>query len=99
MRIDYNHNLASGEAYRRISNLLSDLQRQYADKISNPQTSWDKNHTRMDYSMEIMGFSTKGQVTLMDGQVSLEGKLPFMARMFSGRIEEMVRTQLDSILS
>ena len=99
MRIDYQHNLTQGEAYVRINNLLTDLQKQYADKISNPRTSWNPEHTRMDYSMEIMGFGTKGEVTLKNGQVSLEGKLPFMARMFSGKIEEMVRKQLDDLLA
>jgi hypothetical protein len=49
--------------------------------------------------MEIMGFKTKGQVTLNDSQVSLEGKLPFMAKMFSGKIEAMVKTQLDDLLA
>jgi len=99
MKIDYKHNLAPEEAYRRINNLLTDLQSQYADKISNPQTSWNPEHTRMAYSMEIMGFRTKGEVTLNNGQVSLDGKLPLMARMFSGKIEEMVKTQLDDLLS
>lgn len=99
MRIDYQHNLTSEEAYKRINNLLTDLQKQYADKISNPKTSWNPKHTRMDYSMEIMGSGTKGQLTLRDGQVTLEGKLPFLARMFSGKIEEMIRTQLDDSLS
>jgi len=99
MRINYQHNLTQEEAYRRINNLLTDLQKQYADKISNPRTIWNPEHTRMDYNMEIMGFSTKGEVTLRNGQVSLEGKLPFMARMFSGKIEEMVRKQLDDLLA
>ncbi len=99
MRIDYQHNLTQEEAYRRINNLLTDLQKQYADKIRNPQTSWSPEHTRMSYSMEIMGFGTKGEVTLQDGQISLEGKLPFMAKMFSGKIEEMVRKQLDNLLA
>ena len=99
MRIDYQHNLAREEAYRRINNLLTDLQRQYAGRISNLLTSWNPKHTRMDYSMEIMGASTNGQVNLKKGKVSLEGKIPFMARMFSGKIEEMVRKQLDGFLS
>jgi len=99
MRIDYQHNLTQEEAYRRINNLLTDLQKQYVDKIRNPRTSWNPEHTRMGYSMEIMGFGTKGEVTLQDGQISLEGKLPFMAKMFSGKIEEMVRKQLDNLLA
>ena len=56
MRIDYKHNLTQEEAYRRINTLLTDLQKQYANKINNPQTSWNPKHTKMDYSMEIMGF-------------------------------------------
>ena len=98
MRIEYQHKLTSEEAYRRISHLLSDLQRKYADKISDPQTRWNSEHTRMDYSMKIMGFSAEGQVTLQNGRVSLEGKIPFMAKMFSGKIEKMVREQLDDLL-
>ena len=99
MKIDYQHNLTSEEAYRRINNLLVDLQRKYSDKISNPKTSWNPEHTQMDYSMEIMGSKTKGQVHLKDCQITLEGKLPFMARMFSRKIEEMVRKQLEDSLS
>lgn len=49
--------------------------------------------------MEIMGFKTNDQVYLRDCQVTLEGKLPIMARMFSGKIEEMVRKQLEDLLS
>ena len=64
MRIDYSHNLEREEAYQRISNLLLDLQRQYADKISNPKARWNQEHSQMDFSMEIMGFSTSGQVYL-----------------------------------
>ena len=99
MRIDYQHNLTPKETYERINNLLTDLQEQYADKISNPETHWNSEHTKMEYSMEIMGFKTKGEVTLEDGQVSLEGKLPFMARMFSGKIEAMIKAQLEALLS
>lgn len=99
MRIDYQHKLTPEEAYGKINNLLINLQRQYADKISNPQTSWNPEHTRMDYSMEIMGFKTKGQITLKNNQVSLEGKLPLMARIFSGKIEEMIKKQLDDSFS
>lgn len=99
MRIDYKHKLTHEEAYERISNLLTDLQRRYADKISNPRMRWNPERTRMDYSVEIMGFGTNGQVTLRQGQVSLEGTLPFMARMFSGKIEEMVKGQLDALFS
>jgi hypothetical protein len=99
MRIDYQHNLTQEEAYRRINALLTDLPKPYADKISNLKTSWNPSHTLMDYSVEIMGFSTQGELTLKNGQISLEGKLPFAARLFRGEIEKMVKTQLDDLLA
>jgi len=99
MKIYYQHNLTSEEAYRRINNLLLNLQKKYSDKISNPKTSWNSEHTQMDYSMEIMGSKIKGQVHLKDCQITLEGKLPFMAKMFSGKIEGMVKKQLEDLFS
>ena len=99
MKIDYRHDLTSEEAYERINNLLVDLQRKYSDKISNAEKSWNPEHTQMDYSMEIMGSKIKGQVHLRDCQITLEGKLPFMAKMFSGKIEEMVRKRLEDLFS
>ena len=49
--------------------------------------------------MKIKGYSTSGSVSINDEEVILEGELPFMARMFSGKIEDMVRKQLDESLS
>jgi len=99
MRIDYQHNLAQEKTYQRISNLLLDLQRKYAGEIKNPESSWNSEHTRMDYSVEIMGFKVNWQITLKNGLVSLEGEIPFMARIFSEEIEKGVRKKLEEILS
>lgn len=99
MRIDYSHTLGSEEAYRRISKLLSDLQEQYTDKIRSHQLIWNSEHTRMNYSVKILGFGSKGQIILTDGQLRLEGSLPLVARLIRGKIEEKIRSRLDDILS
>jgi len=99
MRIDYQHKLAQDEAYRRISNLLLDLQGKYAGEIKNPESSWNSDNTIMDYSAEIMGSKVNGQITLKNGMISLEGKIPFMAMIFSEEIEKRVRKKLEEILS
>jgi len=99
MKIDYQHNLTNEEAYKRINNLLLDLQTKYSDKISNAEKSWNPEHTQMNYSMEIMGSKIKGRVHLRDCQITLEGKLPFMAKMFKGKIEHMVKEQLEDLFS
>ena len=99
MKIEYNHNLANEEVYRRLKGLLSDLQRQYAGQISDVESEWNKDHTQMRFRASIMRFETTGNVYLMDKQVILEGSLPFMAKMFSGKIEKMIRTRLEALLS
>lgn len=99
MKIDYWHDLTSKEAYERINGLLANLQKKYSDKISNPKTTWNPEHTQMDYSIEIMGFKTEGKVHLRGSQITLEGKLPGIAKMASGRIKKMIKTQLDESFS
>ena len=99
MKICYKHSLQREEAYRRVNELLSKLQRKYSDKIKNPQMRWNSDNTQMDFSLEIMGFNTTGSVYLRNGEIILEGKLPFMARVFNGRIESIIRGQLEKLLS
>lgn len=99
MEINYQHNLTSRETYKRINSILPELQKQYADKISNPQISWNTSRTQMDFSVDIMGSKACGHVFLEDGQITLEGELPFIARMFSEEIESMILEQLDDLLS
>ena len=99
MRIDYKHSLSLDEAYNRIADLLQSLQRQYADKVIDPQTIWNPDHTEMGFSMKIMGFKTEGQVDLKEGQITLEGKVPWAARPFSGRIETMIKKRLEELFS
>ena len=82
-----------------MDNFLKDITTQYADKIRNPQTKWNLNHTQMDFSIEVMGLKTNGHVYLKDGLVTLEGKVPLMARMFSGKIEEVIREKIEDLLS
>ncbi len=99
MRIEHKHNLTNEEVYRRLQGLLSDLQEQYADKIKNLQSQWNQDNTQMDFSVEIMGFRSQGRVYLLDKKVILEGNLPLMARMFSGKIESMIKARLEALLS
>ncbi|MBR9706164.1 hypothetical protein GOV14_03960 [Candidatus Pacearchaeota archaeon] len=99
MKIDYKHNLEAEEAYERISHLLLDMQEKYANKISDPEMTWNDQHTKMDYSVKVMGALVSGQAILKPGSISFDAKLPFMARMFSKKIEAMVREQLKDLFS
>ena len=99
MKIDHTHNLTDEEAYERINSLLSDLQKQYSDSIKNLLTEWNPSRSQMDFSMEIMKFAINGVVYLSNSQVTLDAKIPLMARPFSGRIESIIRQELKNKLS
>ena len=101
MKINYRHKLTQEEAYKRIDNLLIDLQKEYDGKIINPRTIWNPEHTRMEYTMKILGFSAKGEITLKKNQISLREEFPFVAGILGGKIKEMVtkQKQLDDLLS
>lgn len=99
MRIDYKHNLTKQQSYEKINKLLPELQAQYADKISNPKWSWNSDNSKMDFSMEIMGFDVSGNIDVMDKKLVMEGDLPLIALPFSDKIEDMITAKLKEILA
>lgn len=99
MQIKHKHNLSKGEAYQKIDTFLDGLQEEYSSEISNPNKSWNSDYDRMDFSFKARGFKLNGVVCLVDGMVILEGKLPWLARAYSSKIEEVIIGQLDDLLS
>jgi hypothetical protein len=99
MRIDYKHNLTKQQSYEKINKLLPELQAQYEDKISNPKWSWNNDNSKMDFSMEIMGFDVSGNIDVMDKKLVMEGDLPLIALPFSEKIEDMITAKLKEILA
>jgi len=99
MKIEYSHNKPKEEAYEKISTLLNELQKKYTGDISNPQMSWNETKDKMNFSVSIRGANISGEVYLQDKRIILDGKLPFLARMFSGQIEGRIRKELEALLA
>lgn len=99
MEITYEHTLSQRVAYTRINNLLDRLQEEYGAQISDPHREWNSRHTQMDFSVQILGAQTQGQVYLEPGHVRIEGTVPGIAKLFSRRIEKMIRKQLEDLLA
>ena len=97
MRIEYNHNHEKTRAYEIIDSFLEELQDKYSDMISNPSKKWNAPKDKMDFSFNAKGFDIKGDIELTDKGIIFDGKLPFAARFFKGKIESMVREKLDEL--
>ena len=98
MKIAHKYTGTREYAHQQIDTLLTSLQKQYGDRISNPSTSWSKSGDRMDFSFGVYGFNLKGSVEIRDGEVVLDGSVPFFAKPFQGKAEELIRNKLEEIL-
>lgn len=99
MRMEYKHKLDKKEAYKRIDTLLEAMQDKYSEFIAEPNKKWNSSKDEMKFSVSIMDNYVEGTVYLKDKKVVLEAELPFMARMFSSKIESIIKEQLDKKLA
>lgn len=98
MIIKYAFNGTRELAYEKLSNLLTGLQKQYADKISNVNTSWNVSRDKMDFSFDIKGVTLRGNMSIENNLIIVDGKVPLLARPFQGKAEEMIKKKLEEIL-
>lgn len=98
MRIKYNlKGYSPREAYEKIDKFLDGLVKEHRNLISNPQKKWNDERNKMDFSFEVMGSNIKGDIKLQGKELILNGKLPFLARIYSGRIEDIIKKQLEEL--
>lgn len=98
MKIEHSYNGTRDEAYAQIDSLISSLQSEHGDKISNPLTSWNDAKDLMNFSFKVYGFKLKGTIQIYDKKVILDGKVPFLARGFQGKAEDLIKGKLEEIL-
>jgi hypothetical protein len=74
---------------------LEKIQKQFADKITDLQQKWDGNTGTFGFS--VMGFPVSGKLVVEPSEVKLTAALPFAAVFFKGKIEAMIREQLENL--
>jgi hypothetical protein len=91
------NNYTKEDAYHLIDGFLDSLVNQYSDMISNPEKEWNKQKDKMNFGFEAKGFNISGDIRLQEKELILNGKLPFAARLFSGKIEKIVKGKLEEL--
>jgi len=91
------HQLPPDEALRRIQGLLGDLKQQYGDQVSDLKESWTGNDG--EFSLTAMGLRLSGTLSVLPGEVKLNGNIPFAAVPFRGQIERMIRERAETLLA
>ena len=95
MDITVAHCFSQDEALQRSHGLLEKIEKQFADKISDLQQEWDGNTGMLNFS--VMGFSVSGKLTVEPSEVKLTATLPFAAVFFKGKIEAVIREELENL--
>ena len=108
MLIEYPHKLTKEQTHRKIMEFLPQLKRDHSDNIMGYESKWNSNNDEMKFNLTIkikIGFVSKkfkindGTVYLDDGQIALEGKLPFGAGQFVEKIKGIITKELEKLLS
>ncbi len=98
MIIEHRYKGTKEHAYQQIDTLISGLQKQYGNQISNPSTSWNSSKDEMSFTFGVYGFTLKGKVHIQNEKVILDGKVPLLARAFQGKAEALIKGKLEEIL-
>jgi putative polyhydroxyalkanoate system protein len=96
MRIVKDHGMAKQGAKDTVDALLPTLVKRHGDSMSSPTGAWRGDV--FEFSFEARGFRIKGTLEVSDTRVTLDARLPFLARPFEGMIRSNIERELDQIL-
>lgn len=96
MRIEYDiSKYTLQEAYTIIDTHLDGLLKDNIDKISNPTKQWNNEKNKMDFGFDINKVNINGNIKLEEKKLIVEGKLPWIARMYNGKVKDIIIEQLE----
>ena len=90
------HQLSQEEALLRIQSLLQKVKSKFANAIRDLHEEWNGNTGSFRFT--VKGFEVSGILTVKQSSVELDGKIPFAANFFKGKIKSLIRTEAEKIL-
>jgi Putative polyhydroxyalkanoic acid system protein (PHA_gran_rgn) len=97
MSVTVPHFSTQEDVVKRLKGLMELAKQRNQDKIQNLVEQWNEN--TLTYSFKSFGFDVGGTVAVEPDVVRVEGKLPFAAMMFKGKIEQALRDELTRALA
>lgn len=96
INIEIRHELPQNEVLTRIKKLLPQLKQQHADRFSNLKENWAGYTCK--FSFTAKGFNVSGALAVNRTSIEVEGELPLPARLFKGKIEQIIREKAEELL-
>ena len=97
MEFTFAHSTTQQAAIRKIKEALASPERKKAEQhISDTKEEWKDNV--LNFGFTIQGQAITGTLTVTDTEYQIYAKLPFMLRLFEGRIEKEIKKQAAELL-
>ena len=96
MRLEYQHTLEQKDAERRIKNLLSEVQKDYAEFVSDVHETWSDN--QLDFKFKAAGFKIDGILDVQPSAVKLNGNIPITLIPVKRKIEKIISEKMHELL-
>jgi len=91
------HDLGKDEASRRLQSFVQRVRDKYQDQVKNLEAEWVENS--LNFAFRTYGFNVSGVLAVTDDSAAIEGKIPFAAVAFKGKIQQSVRDELAKALA
>ncbi|MDF2812826.1 MAG: polyhydroxyalkanoic acid synthase [Microvirga sp.] len=85
------HNLGKAEAARRLQGGLGSVKSQFGDRIASIDEHWTGD--RMAFHIGVMGQAIDGHLDVMEDQVLVEVKLPWILAVVAEKAKNFIRRQ------
>lgn len=95
MQLKLPHTFSKSEAAERVKDALEKARPQFRDKVEIHEEKWEGD--TLSFSFTVQGQSISGTLAVEDSEYVLDAKLPFMFRLFEGRIQAEIEKQLAQL--
>ena len=95
MHIKIPHKSSKSAAKQNIEKALNEGRSQLADKVEIHEEKWEGDTLNFDFTAQ--GQRITGTLEISDSDYVLDAKLPFMLRMFEGRIEKEIASRVKEL--
>lgn len=90
------HPLGKDAARERLAHFVTTMTEQHREQVRDMEQRWEGDH--LHFSFSTSGVSISGRIIVEEMHARVEGKLPFAAVLFRGRIEQEIRDRLERLL-
>ena len=97
MHVQIPHKFSTPEAVSRVKNAIIEAKPQMEGKGSIDEERWEGN--TLHFALSGQGQKVSGTLEVREKEFILDAKLPFMLRLFEGKIEQAIKEQAAQMLN